>query len=180
MHEPVMTSRLIGALPMPWAMLGVHAESDRLTGLDWLTAESDVTPEGGPLTTTERVLLERCRSQIERYLQDPAQGFDLPLTEALGTPFQRRVWAALCAIPTGEVRSYGTLAAALGSGPRAVAQACRANPWALVVPCHRVVSSNGWGGYGGATDTDSRLLRVKRAILAHEGATVQAHSSSAS
>lgn len=179
MYQPVTTSRIIGALPMPWAALGVRADGGRLAGLDWLAAEADVSPEGGPLTDVERALLERCRSQIERYLEAPVRRFDLPLTEAMGTPFQRRVWAALCAIPAGEVRTYGSLAVELGSGPRAVAQACRANPWTLVVPCHRVVAAGGWGGYGGATDTDSRLLRIKQAILAHEGVASPIHSSSA-
>ncbi len=90
----------------------------------------------------------------------------VPLAPA-GTAFQRRVWAALRAIPPGETRTYGALAAALGSHPRAVAGACRANPWVLLVPCHRAVSTCGPGGFMGATD--GWPLALKRRLLAHEG-----------
>ncbi len=89
----------------------------------------------------------------------------LPLAPA-GTAFQRRVWAALRAIPPGETRTYGALAEILGSHARAVAGACRANPWVLLVPCHRAVSSQGLGGFMGATG--GWPLVLKRRLLAHE------------
>jgi len=98
------------------------------------------------------------------YLEGRGPCPDAPL-DLRGTPFQRRVWEALRAIPYGETRSYGQIAAALGLGPgaaRAVGGACAANPLALVVPCHRAVGSDGrlqgfrWG------------LERKRALLAIE------------
>jgi O-6-methylguanine DNA methyltransferase len=83
----------------------------------------------------------------------------------VGTPFQHAVWQALRAIPAGERRTYGQIAATLGNprGARAVASACAANPAALVIPCHRVVSGDGRaGGYRWGTER-------KQALLANEG-----------
>ena len=83
-----------------------------------------------------------------------------------GTPFQKDVWAELSRIPYGETISYGELARRVGrpKGPRAVGQANGRNPIAIIVPCHRVLASNGIGGYGGG-------LPCKRALLALEGVT---------
>ncbi|MGM0812773.1 methylated-DNA--[protein]-cysteine S-methyltransferase [Thioalkalivibrio sp.] len=88
-----------------------------------------------------------------------------------GSVHARRVWAALCAIPVGETRSYGQIADAIGSAPRAVGQACRANPWPLFIPCHRVVPAGGGGngatgGYAG--NRRGPLADVKAWLLAHE------------
>jgi len=99
------------------------------------------------------------------YFQDPGHLIDLS-TELLGTAFQRRVWRAIATIPAGSTRTYGALAADLGSSARAVGGACRANPCPLVVPCHRVVARRGLGGFAG--DLDGRLLAIKRDLLAHE------------
>lgn len=85
-----------------------------------------------------------------------------------GTPFQERVWAALTEIPYGQTRSYGQLARALGSAPRAVGQACKANPIAILVPCHRVLAAAGLGGYAGARNGPA--LARKEALLHLEGA----------
>jgi methylated-DNA-[protein]-cysteine S-methyltransferase len=92
--------------------------------------------------------------------------FDLAVVMQ-GTPFQQRVWQALRDIPAGETRSYGQLAAHLGSGARAVGNACRHNPVSIVVPCHRVVGAAGLGGYSG--HTQGPVLRRKSWLLAHEG-----------
>jgi methylated-DNA-[protein]-cysteine S-methyltransferase len=100
------------------------------------------------------------------YFDDPRQRITLPLA-ASGTPFQRRVWQAIAAIPCGVTRTYGELAHALGSAPRAVGGACRANPCPLVVPCHRVVGRQGLGGFAGARG--GRLLAIKTWLLRHEG-----------
>jgi O-6-methylguanine DNA methyltransferase len=89
-----------------------------------------------------------------------------PLDLATGTPFQRKVWAALRQIPAGQTESYGRLAAALGApkAARAVGSACGANPVPLLIPCHRVVPAG--GGLGGF----SVGLHWKRRLLAIEGA----------
>ena len=98
------------------------------------------------------------------YLRDRTSLGALPL-DVVGTPFQYEVWQALQTIPTGERRTYGQIAATLGhpKGARAVARACAANPVALVIPCHRVVRSDGGsGGYRWGAER-------KQALLANEG-----------
>ena len=90
--------------------------------------------------------------------------FDLPLAPR-GTPFQQRVWAALCDIPYGGTLSYGQLAARLGapSAARAVGLANGRNPVSIIVPCHRVVGADGsLTGYGGGLDRKRRLLAFER------------------
>ncbi len=108
---------------------------------------------------------------FDAYFQDPSRRIDLRCTLS-GTPFQRRVWRLIAAIPPGRTRTYGELAAVLGSSARAVGGACRANPCPLVVPCHRVVARHGLGGFAG--DRGGRLLDIKRWLLAHEAASVHA------
>jgi methylated-DNA-[protein]-cysteine S-methyltransferase len=85
-----------------------------------------------------------------------------------GTPFQRRVWQAISAIPKGQVLTYSEIAQQVGSGPRAVANACGANHLPLVIPCHRVVAKDGLGGFmNGAVGGQ----KVKKWLLKHEGIT---------
>ncbi len=105
--------------------------------------------------------------ELAAYFRDGRHRFSLPL-QLTGTAFQQRVWSLLRAIPPGRTRTYGEIAAELGSGARAVGNACRANPCPIVVPCHRVVGRADLGGFAG--DTDGRLLRMKRWLLAHEDA----------
>lgn len=108
-------------------------------------------------------LLKRAGRQLDEYFAGRRKKFDLPLRPA-GTPFQRRVWARLAAIPYGRVETYGVLAKALRSGPRAVGGACGANPIPILIPCHRVLGAGGaLGGYSGAGGT-----ATKRFLLAGE------------
>jgi methylated-DNA-[protein]-cysteine S-methyltransferase len=116
--------------------------------------------------TPKNRLAATAAAQVEAYLRDPAAPFALPL-KPVGTRFQRRVWDQIAAIPAGEVRSYGAVAKALRSGPRPVGQACGANYFPLAVPCHRVVSSSGIGGF--ARNDDGFHIAIKRWLLAHEG-----------
>lgn len=105
------------------------------------------------------------QNEIEAYFAGERRAFSLPLA-AQGTPFQHRVWSALAAIPFGETRSYGQLAAALGSpgASRAVGRANATNPICLLVPCHRVIGTDGsLTGFAFGED-------IKRRLLAHEGA----------
>jgi len=104
-------------------------------------------------------------AQLRAYLSDSRHPFDLPLDLA-GSAYQLRVWRALSRIPAGRVLSYGELAAKLTSGARAVGNACRANPVPIVVPCHRVVSCAGLGGFMGGRAPAQ--LNLKRWLLAHE------------
>lgn len=108
------------------------------------------------------------RVAVEAYFGGEVRALDRVRTATGGTDFQRTVWAALRAIPAGETRSYGQLAAAIGK-PKAVRAAGLANgqnPIAVIVPCHRVIGANGTlTGYAGG-------LERKRWLLAHEGAKV--------
>jgi methylated-DNA-[protein]-cysteine S-methyltransferase len=78
-----------------------------------------------------------------------------------GTPYRHRVWEELCRIPFGETRSYAALAKTLGSSPRAIGNACRDNPYAPIIPCHRVVSASGLGGYCGVTEGSLMDIKIK-------------------
>ena len=102
--------------------------------------------------------------QILQYLECARTQFDVPL-DLRGTPFQRMVWDALTEIPYGETCSYADIARAVGRprAQRAVGMANNANPVALIVPCHRVIASDGsLGGYGGGTGLKARLLAMER------------------
>jgi methylated-DNA-[protein]-cysteine S-methyltransferase len=144
----------------PFAVLGVSVNADAVTGLAYLpTDEREQAPR-------DRVAAFAVR-EIERYLADPQHRFTVPLAPA-GTAFQRRVWDAVRAVPVAESRTYGEIARAVRSAPRAVGQACGANPIALFIPCHRVVGSR--GALGGFMNADGgAALAVKRWLLAHEG-----------
>ena len=143
----------------PGFSIGVRCDDNEVLTIAYLEPRAEMAP-AGPLAA------EFVR-QLHAYLADPAYRFDLPLRVA-GTPFQRRVWQQIAAIPYRQTRSYGDLARALHNAPRAVGQACGANPYPLVVPCHRVVAAD--GGLGGfARSRGGFLLDVKRWLLAHEG-----------
>ena len=103
-------------------------------------------------------------SQIQAYLKNPRAQFNMR-HEVAGTPYQRLVWQAISQIPCGEMRTYTELAQQIGSGPRAVANACGANPFPLLVPCHRVVAKNGLGGFMQGLEGG---LEIKKWLLAHE------------
>ena len=113
------------------------------------------------------VLVNTACKQILRYLKQPTASFDLPLNQQ-GTAFQHKVWRAIAEIPCGQTKTYGELACQIGSGPRAVANACGANQLPLVIPCHRVVAKNGLGGF---MQGKQNSLFIKRWLLQHEGVT---------
>lgn len=141
------------------------AEDDEITGAIWHRA---------PRANGDVPVLRRARHWLEDYFAGNFRAVDFPL-RAEGTHFQREVWAAIAAIPTGATRTYGEIARELKSAPRAVGGACGANPIAIFIPCHRVLAANGgFGGYSGG-----RGVPTKRALLAHEGvAALRAHTPS--
>ena len=145
---------------MPVMHVGVRTEADKIVEIRYLDTSTEII-------RPKNSLAERAARQLERYAADPDFAFDLPLAEA-GSAFQRRVWQAMCRIPRGRTRTYGALAKALGSGPRAVGQACGANPFPLVVPCHRVVGASGIGGF--AHHAAGFHVDIKRWLLRHEKA----------
>ena len=157
------TGRYQAIVRAPTFSLGIRCTADEITGIEYLPLQAGQAPDT-PLAA------EAVR-QLRAYLADPAFVFGLPLRPQ-GTNFQRRVWQAIADIPCGQVASYGTVAKKIRSGPRAVGGACGANPYPLVVPCHRVVSAAGLGGFGGVGGDGTTihfLLDIKRWLLAHEG-----------
>ena len=162
-----------GVLELPFGVLGVRCDSRQLLQTEYLTGVDSAAALAGRAgrepPAAAQPLLERLRQQLLAYCSDPGSPLDLPLA-CVGTPFQRRVWQALRAIPPGRVLSYGELARGLGSAARAVGQACACNPFAPLVPCHRVVARGGLGGFAGSTDAGGELLALKRWLLRHEGA----------
>lgn len=140
----------------PLGALTLSEEDGALLALDW----------GWGRDQSETPLLRHAVSLLEAYFDGalPAAGFrDLPLAPQ-GTSFQCRVWEELRHIPYGETRTYGDLARATASVARAVGQANGANPIPILIPCHRVVSAQGLGGYSapGGIETKSWLLTLER------------------
>lgn len=147
-------------LSAPGFSLGIRCDDDVITEIAYLEPRAEVRPT--------RPLAREAVRQLREYLKDASFEFGLPLAPA-GTPFQRRVWRQIAAIPRGQTRTYGELAHALASAPRPVGGACGANPYPLVIPCHRVVAAG--GGLGGfSRQRGGFLLDVKRWLLAHERA----------
>lgn len=123
--------------------------------------KSDDLPKE-PLFMETPPLLEAAR-QLSEYFSGRRRKFELPLAPE-GTDFQRRCWRALLDIPYGETASYGDVARAIGSpkAVRAVGGANHANPIAIIIPCHRVIGSNGsLTGFGGGLDVKSYLLALE-------------------
>lgn len=135
------------------------------TGAGAQIEEISFCPPGTPLVAATQDIERIFLSELARYLANPAHGWQLPLA-VRGTFFQQRVWAQIRAIASGKTCNYGDIAAALGSAPRAVGQACGANPFPLATPCHRVCARNGSGGFAHARD--GWLMETKHWLLAHE------------
>jgi len=107
---------------------------------------------------------------LHQYLNNPTNTLMLNLKKQ-GTDYRHKVWAEMCKIPVAQTCSYSELAARIGSGARAVANACRDNPFPGIIPCHRVVAVSGVGGYMG--QTAGRFLDIKVKLLANESTIVK-------
>ena len=107
--------------------------------------------------------VQNAARQLLEYFDGTRRSFSLPLAPVDATAFQRDVWNALRQIPYGEVRTYGEIAASVDRprAMRAVGNANHANPWPIIVPCHRVVALHGLGGYGGGLDVKRFLLQLE-------------------
>ncbi len=114
-------------------------------------------------TKIKTALAELINSELKNYFANAHHRFQLPL-KPQGSPYQQKVWSALLVIPVGRTLTYGELAQNIQSSPRAVGQACKRNPLALFIPCHRVVGKNNSGGYMG----NPEALHYKEALLKHE------------
>lgn len=138
----------------PVGRLSIEEDDGAIIAIRW--------GDGGPSNGSP--LLAEAARQLDAYFAGLLTEFDLPLA-ATGSPFERRVWAAMQTIPYGQTRSYGELAQAIGSAPRAIGGACGKNPIPIVIPCHRVLAKAGLGGYSGEGG-----LVTKEHLLGLEGA----------
>lgn len=143
----------------PGFCLGLTCDETEIHEIRFLEECEELSPRNALAADAAR--------QLHSYLADADYVFALPLRPS-GTHFQRRVWEQIAAIPNHHTRTYGEVAKALHNAPRAVGQACGANPFPVIVPCHRVIATS--GGLGGfARHGGGFLLDVKRWLLAHEG-----------
>lgn len=158
----------------PVGPLVLREENGCIVGLDWGDAVSGNRP-ANVASMRGSALLRRAADELAEYFAGKRRDFDLPLNPS-GTAFQKSVWQRMRKIPFGATRSYGELAWALRTSPRAVGQACGHNPIAILIPCHRVVGSTGaLGGYSGrgGITTKKRLLELESG--ARSGRRPQGH-----
>jgi methylated-DNA-[protein]-cysteine S-methyltransferase len=140
------------SLHTPVGDLSVAEDDGALVSIEW----------GWGRDQDETALLLRARAQLHAYFDGELTAFDLPLAPE-GSDYRQRVWRALLAIPYGATRSYRDIARDAGGSPRSVGGANGANPIPIIIPCHRVVATNGIGGYSGGDG-----LPTKLALLALE------------
>lgn len=158
--EPAGAEPRVARLRMPFGALELVSDGRALTRVAYL-------PKDTVAVAPSDDLLARAARELDHYLEDPDFRFTVPLAPR-GTDFQQRVWRALRDIPAGAPSTYGNVARTVESAPRAVGQACGANPIALLIPCHRVIGTQGnLGGFMHAQDGDP--VAIKRWLLAHEG-----------
>ena len=138
--------------------LGVSMHGDVVTCIDFLAETEE-------LKSPENSGAKKVVSELMSYFKNPSFRFTIQAQPA-GSDFRKNVWKALKNIPTGDTRSYGDIADMLDSSARAVGGACRDNPVPIIIPCHRVIARNGFGGYSGKTD--GWELEFKRWLLNHE------------
>jgi len=131
----------------PVGDLTLFAEDDAIVAIEWgWSSYQDPSP-----------LLERAKTALHAYFDGGDWPADLPLNPT-GTPYRQKVWAALREIPVGETRTYGEIASLIASGPRAVGGANGANPIPILIPCHRVLATDGLGGYSGGDGLPTKRL----------------------
>ncbi len=159
-------SRLSHIVSSPIGRLLLFGDGHALTGL-WMIDADRHTARWDPASLTPRPEpFREVAAQLEAYFAGDLKEFTMPLAPS-GTPFQLAVWAELTKIPYGSTVSYGDIARALGKrlvASRAVGLANGANPISVIVPCHRVIGSDGsLTGYGGGLERKQLLLRLEGA-----------------
>ncbi len=145
----------------PIGLIGVSTSRDRVTAVEFLDRRTQPFSSKAPFDA-------KVAGQLSSYFKG-SLGFSL-LLDLQGTDFQKRVWKVLARIAPGSVRTYGDIARELNTSPRAVGNACRSNPTPIIIPCHRVISASGIGGFAGTTS--GRRLDIKRWLLNHEGVSL--------
>ncbi|MCA0402622.1 MAG: methylated-DNA--[protein]-cysteine S-methyltransferase [Proteobacteria bacterium] len=150
---------IVSAFKTPWGYLKVKYDEHYL-----YTAAFDIQLDAESLEETNQ-LTKQISNEIDHYFQNPKHLFNLPLKPE-GSTYQKIVWNRLLAIPSGQTLFYGDLSHHLKSSPRAIGQACKKNPIALFIPCHRVIAKEGMGGYMGNKEEN---INIKFHLLRHEG-----------
>lgn len=168
-EAPTILNKKKSYLESPVGVLEITEDGEGICSLSFCSMENGVcsgAEEGAAVEETR--LLAEAKQQLQEYFAGERRKFDLPLS-LNGTEFQKRDWQALLQIPYGETRSYGEIAKMIGcpKGSRAVGMANRNNPIAIIVPCHRVIGSDGsLTGYAGK----NKALDIKEYLLKLEGA----------
>ena len=134
----------------PVGPLGFDVADNAVTKLDW----------GHPGNLSEGPLADQLRTQLGEYFAGTRTAFSVPVDHR-GSVFQTGFYAALCAIPYGETRTYGDLAKELGVSAQAIGQACGGNPIAILIPCHRVLGADNLGGYSGVGGIETKVALLK-------------------
>ncbi|QWD83684.1 methylated-DNA--[protein]-cysteine S-methyltransferase [Polynucleobacter sp. MWH-P3-07-1] len=148
----------------PFGRLGIWTE---VVDGSLMLAKIDYLPIQSKLIAPRNLLAKEVQRQCLAYFKDPHFEFDIPL-KPIGTAHQEKVWRNAQQIPLGQTATYGEIANKMKSGPRAVGNACGANPFPLITPCHRVVSAQGLGGYM-KEDSPGFYRTIKIWLLRHEG-----------
>lgn len=157
-----MSTTVFCWMSSPVGRLLLSRTGGMLTGLSFQRGAHPATP--APQWQHDPAALADVVAQLEEYFAGARHGFDVALDPA-GTVFQQQVWVALQQIPFGETRSYLEVANAVGRprASRAIGLAVGRNPIAIIIPCHRVIGSNGTlTGFGGGLDTKRFLLELER------------------
>lgn len=161
MSSTMSTEKFHTMVPSPVGELLLMSDGTALTGLHFAGGKWELEiPEG---SVEDRSRFTDVITQLEEYFEGTRTEFDLALAPT-GTDFQLKVWAALRTIPYGETWSYGELARTIGqpNAFRAVGLANGKNPIAIIVPCHRVIGSNGkLVGFGGGMENKQILLSLE-------------------
>lgn len=156
-----------GVVETPFGPMHLAVDADGILVETWLPGRARRKESTQNPTASAIAGLDLAKKQLDEYFARKRREFDLRF-EPHGTPFERQIWKRLCAIPYGRTISYGTIADELGlvNGARAVGRANGANPIPIVIPCHRVIGSNGeLVGFGGGLPLKRALLELEEAIV---------------
>jgi methylated-DNA-[protein]-cysteine S-methyltransferase len=153
----------------PFGHMGIQTE---LVEQSLMVSQIAYLPADVKLKSAKTDLAKEVARQCKHYFKDPDFMFDLPLKPG-GTQFQQTVWAEISKIARGQTQTYGWVAKKITSAPRAVGQACGANRYPLIIPCHRIISATGIGGFA-HQEGDGFHRNVKKWLLDHEGVTLAA------
>ncbi len=138
------------AVDTPVGRLGIAERDGRVVRVSWsASAQGEPTP-----------LLAEAVHQMAAYFAGDLKEFDLPLDPG-GDDLERGVFDAMRAIPYGQTRTYGDIAGDLGTYGKEIGQACAANPIPVIIPCHRVLSATGLGGYSGQGGIETKIALLK-------------------